>query len=577
MSDGERPNQLKERFQWTFPIVMSPQDPNVVYTGSQHVWRTRNGGSSWESISPDLTRADPKTLVGMDMPINDHSGSDNYATIFTIALSKFDAGVIWTGSDDGRIHVTRDGAKTWQNVTPPDLPAFAKASLITTSPHAPGKAYLAAEKYKLQDIAPYVYKTEDYGRTWTKIVTGIPAGHYVRAVREDPVRPGLLFAGTEHAPYVSFDDGAHWQSLALNLPDVQVSDVDVKDNDVVISTFGRGMYILDDISPLRQLSTAVTAAPFHLFTTASVIRTAAGESNGIDYAQTVVPGANAVNVYYSLARPAQRVMVEILDPGGRVVRAYVGTPDAKPRSPIRNSLGHVINGPRWGSATPDPMVPTTPGLHRVVWDLRYPPATDFPGLRLRDSNVDGPRAMPGDYQLRVTVDGTVARQTFKLLRDPRLTDVSDADLTAQFEFSRATHRRLDDATSAVARIRDMKRQIDERLTRTQDRAIQSAARVAAARLSAVEGEIYEVRVAAESDIKHFGPKLTNKLANVYAVSKGVDAPPTAQAQAVFVELSKKLDVQLEQLERARRTELARLNELLQRAGLTPVGPLTTAM
>jgi photosystem II stability/assembly factor-like uncharacterized protein len=571
MSDGERPNQLKERFQWTFPIVMSPQDPNVVYAASQHVWRTRNGGLSWDRISPDLTRADPKTLVGMDMPINDHSGTDYYATVFTIGLSKLDPNVIWSGSDDGRVYVTRNGGTNWTNVTPRDLPDFAKASLITTSPHAPGKAYLAAEKYKLQDIAPYIFKTEDYGRTWTRIVNGIAKGDFVRAVREDPVRPGLLFAGTEHAPYVSFDDGANWHRLALNLPDVQVADVDIKDNDVLIATFGRGIYVLDDISPLRELAGGALPARPYLFKPAPAIRTAASQAGGADYTRTVTPGANAINVYYSLAQPAQRVTIDVLDARGQVVRSYTGTPTSKPRPMIRNSLGHAINGPRWGSATPDPVVPVAAGLHRVAWDLRYPPATDFPGLRLRDTNVDGPQVLPGDYRVRLTVDGTRLERPVKVLRDPRLTDVTAAQLAAQFAFSKATHARLNDATSAVARIRDLKQQIADRLKQTSDAVIGATARDVDAKLSGVEREVYEVRVAAESDIKHFGPKLTNKLANVYAVASGADAPPTKQAQTVFGDLSTKLGVQLDRLSQIAKSDIVKLNDLLRKANLAPIG------
>jgi photosystem II stability/assembly factor-like uncharacterized protein len=572
MSDGERPNQLKERFQWTFPILMSPQDPSVVYAASQHLWRTKNGGMDWERISPDLTRADPKTLVGSDMPINDHSGTDYYATIFTVGLSKFDANIIWTGSDDGRIHVTRDGGKTWKNVTPAGLPEFAKASLITTSPHAAGTAYLAAEKYKLQDVAPYIFKTSDFGATWTKIVNGIEKDDFVRAVSEDPIRKGLLFAGTEHAPYVSFDDGAHWQRIALGLPDVQVSDIEVKDNDLVISTFGRGIYILDDISPLREMTTTSLSEALHLYTPANVIRTTAQQSLGVDYRQTVVPGVNALNVYYSLAQPAQRVTIEIVNGTGQVVRTFVGTPDAKPRPQIRNSLGHVVNGPRWGSATPDPMVTTGAGLHRVVWDLRYPPAADFAGLRLRDANVDGPRVLPGKYTVRVSADGAKSERSFNVNRDPRIADVEAADLVAQEEFALATHRRLNDATSAVIRIRDIKAQIDDRLKQTQDRTLAAAAQDLGRQMSIIESEVYEVRVAAESDIKHFGPKLTNKLANVYAVSTGTDMRPSRQSQVVFGELSTKLGVQLDRLGQLSRTQLVKVNELLRQANLKPIVP-----
>jgi hypothetical protein len=284
-----------------------------------------------------------------------------------------------------------------------------------------------------------------------------------------------------------------------------------------------------------------------------------------------------VNVYYSLAQPAQRVTIEILDSRAQVIRSYTGTPTSKPRPLIRNSLGHVINGPRWGSATPDPVVPVDVGIHRVAWDLRYPPATDFPGLRLRDTNVDGPQVLPGDYRVRLTVDGTRLEQPVKILKDPRLTDVTAAQLAAQFEFSKATHARLNDATSAVASIRDMKQQIADRLTKTSDAAIGAAARDVAAKLGGVESEVYEVRVAAESDIKHFGPKLTNKLANVYAVASGSDAPPTKQAQTVFGELSTKLGVQLDRLGQITKGDLAKLNDLLRKANLAPIGPTTPVM
>jgi hypothetical protein len=244
---------------------------------------------------------------------------------------------------------------------------------------------------------------------------------------------------------------------------------------------------------------------------------------------------------------------------------------------IRNSVGLVINGPRWGSSTPQPPVQTGAGLHRFAWDLRYPPATDFPGLRLRDTNADGPRAVPGDYLLRVTVDGVRQEHSFKILWDPRLADVTSADLAAQFEFEVATHKRLNDATSAVVHIRDLKMQITDRLRLTQDRAIVAASRDVSEKLSAVEGDVYEVRVAAESDIKHFGPKLTNKLGAVYGISKSADARPTAQAQAVFGELSTKLGVQLRRLDQITTTDLGKLNELLRQANLPPVTANTIAM
>ena len=270
---GEPANALPERWQWTFPIMFSPQDPTIMYTCSQHVWKTTNDGQSWEKISPDLTYADPETLgktggvITMDM-----NGPEIYATVFALAPSSHDINTIWAGSDDGKVHITRNGGKSWQDITPKDLPKFSRVSIIDESRHRPGTLYLAANRYQVDDRAPYVFKTHDFGKTWTKIINGVEAGHFARAIREDPVRPGLLFLATEHGVYVSFNDGELWQSLQMNLPDTPVRDLVVKDQDVVIGTHGRGFWILDDIAPLRQLTPALAKQDVILFEPAKTQR-----------------------------------------------------------------------------------------------------------------------------------------------------------------------------------------------------------------------------------------------------------------------------------------------------------------
>ncbi|MGH9409703.1 MAG: WD40/YVTN/BNR-like repeat-containing protein, partial [Vicinamibacterales bacterium] len=280
---GESSSDVVERWQWTYPIMFSPVDPNVLYASSQHVWETHDGGVHWDKISGDLTRHDPKTMGPSGGPItHDMNSPEIYATVFALGPGKKDVNTLWAGSDDGLIHVTQDGGKTWANVTPKDMPDLGRVSIIDASAFDPGGAYVAVKKPLLNDYAPYIFRTHDFGKTWTKIVNGIAPNDYVHAVREDPTRQGLLYAGTQHGFYISYDDGDHWQSLSLNLPDTQVSDVWIEKNSIAISTHGRGFYILDDIAPLRQAGAAQTsAAGFTLFKPADAIRTV--ESVDIDY------------------------------------------------------------------------------------------------------------------------------------------------------------------------------------------------------------------------------------------------------------------------------------------------------
>ncbi|NNM31714.1 MAG: glycosyl hydrolase, partial [Gemmatimonadetes bacterium] len=296
---GQSSEDLIERVQWTFPIVFSHHDPDVLYTGTQKVWRTTTEGQNWEQLSPDLTRSDPSTMGPSGGPITkDQTGVETYATVFAIAPSFFDPEVIWAGSDDGLVHVTRDGGTNWDNVTPPDAPDFVRINTIEASPTTPGKAYISGIRYLVDDDrSPYIWKTEDYGQSWTKIVNGIPEDDFIRATREDPERAGLLFAASERTVYVSFDDGANWQSLGLNLPTVQVSDLVVKEDDVVIGTHGRSFWVLENIAPLRQLSDEVAAADHWLYQPTPAVR-------DIDQGATF---------QYYLAEDAERVTFEVLD------------------------------------------------------------------------------------------------------------------------------------------------------------------------------------------------------------------------------------------------------------------------
>jgi photosystem II stability/assembly factor-like uncharacterized protein len=305
---GEASSEVLERWQWTYPIIFSPADPTVLYTASQHVWRTMNGGDKWDRISGDLTKHDPKTMGPSGGPItHDMNSPEIYATVFALGPGKKDVNILWAGSDDGLINVTRDGAKTWTNVTPKDMPDLGRVSIIDASSFDPGAAYVAVKKPLLEDFAPYIFRTHDFGKTWTKIVSGIPTNDYVHAVREDPTRRGMLYAGTQHGFYISYDDGDHWQPLSLNLPDVQVSDIWVEADSVAIATHGRGFYVLDDIAPLRQTGVASATGSFLLFKPADAIR-----------------GVGSASIDYVLTKPAEKLAIEIADSKGNVVETIQG-------------------------------------------------------------------------------------------------------------------------------------------------------------------------------------------------------------------------------------------------------------
>jgi photosystem II stability/assembly factor-like uncharacterized protein len=579
---GEPASALPERWQWTFPIVISPHAPGMLYICSQHVWRTTNEGQSWERISPDLTRADPKTLGHSGGPITgDMNGPEIFATVFALAPSKLERDTIWAGSDDGLVHVTRDGGKTWQNVTPKDLPEFARVSIIDASVHRPGTAYFAAKRYLVDDRAPYVYRTHDYGRTWTRIVNGIRSDDYAHVVREDPVRAGLLYAGTEHGAYVSFDDGEQWQSLSLNLPDTQISDMVVQGHDLVVATHGRSFWILDDIAPLRQWARETTETALMLFKPSDAIRS-----------------AGPATIYYFMKEPAEKVTVEILDSRGEVVRSVTGVRKEEekglpeepqpgggggfgPPQPRPSTLRQAQGRPEpsrgtTGSGRPELVEGRTPltnaGLTKFMWDLRYRGHSTFPGMVLWSAASQGPLAVPGAYHVRVTVGGASQTQPLQIVRHPTYAHVTQADLEAQFTLAVQIRDRTSEANDAVVQIRDLRKQIGERIEKAGEaRArLTPAADALTARLTAVEEELYQVRNRSGQDPLNFPIRLNNRLAALRRSVETGDNRPTDGAYQVFKELSADLDRHLAALNAVISTEVAAFNRQLTRVRLPPL-------
>jgi photosystem II stability/assembly factor-like uncharacterized protein len=538
---------LKYRFQWTYPIVHAAQDPNILYAAGNVVFRTTNEGESWEAISGDLTRNDKSRQGPSGGPITkDNTSVEYYGTVFALSPSPHDVGTIWAGSDDGLVHLTRDGGRTWTNVTPRDLPEWSLISIIEVSPHDPATAYVAATRYKLDDFRPYIFRTGDYGRTWRRITTGIPMGHFIRVVREDPARRGLLYAGGEFGVYVSFDDGTSWQSLQRNLPVVPIHDLAVRDHDLVAATHGRSFWVLDDLTPLHQLSAEVARAGRHLFRPRDAWRVRGGGGFG---GRPVGVGQNP--------------------PNGAVVRFYLrAVPDSEVRLQFLDARDSLIRTFSTRPAVPGDSLPLVAGMNRFVWNLRYPDASRFPGLIFWGGGTQGPVAPPGRYKARLTVGGWSETREFVVMKDPRVT-ATDADLQQQFELLLRIRDRVTAANDAVRRIREVREQVTAsaaralRLPGDGGRTIRQAADSLAARLTAVEEAIYQTKNRSSQDPLNYPIRLNNKLAALTSIVSSADARPTEQARRVFEELSAALQVELDRLDAVLATGVPAFNQLVK--------------
>jgi photosystem II stability/assembly factor-like uncharacterized protein len=532
---GEPASSLPERWQWTYPIVFSPKDPNMLFTCSQHVWRTTNDGQSWEKISPDLTYADPETLGPTGGEITkDMNGPEIYSTVFALAPSNHDANTIWAGSDDGKIHITRDGGKKWTDITPKDLPKHSVVAIIDESRHTPGTAYVAAFRYQVDDRQPYVFRTRDFGKTWTKIVTGIKDGHFSRSIREDHVRPGLLFLGTEHGAYVSFNAGDNWQPLQLNLPDTPIRDLVIKDNDVVLGTHGRGFWILDDIQPLRQLTPELIKQEVILFQPGDAIR-----------------GVYDATFQYYLKNKMDSVVIEILEEDGDLVQRFVGK-----GSEPKNDAGDW-----WGRGQMKPS--SAVGLNTFVWTLRYTGATTFDGMIIWGARPqNGPKAPIGNYKVRLTAGNYTQTYPFKIKMNPNLKGITEADLKETFELAVKIRDRESQANEAVIQIRKIKKQIEEGLKKNNDPSIAQPTKDFLAKITLIEEDLYQTKNRSGQDPLNFPIKLGNRISAVRRSLETGDAKPTAGVYKVFDELSKELEGHLTKLNGLLSADLPTLNQKL---------------
>ncbi len=604
---GHSSEDIKVRFQWTFPIVFSRHNPNVLYAAGSQLFRSTNEGESWTAVSPELARRDPKTMGPSGGPITkDQTGVETYGLIFAFDESPVTPGLLWAGTDDGYIWISRNNGVKWENVTPKDIGDFTRISIIEPSRYAAGTAYVAANRYALGDKQPIFYKTTDYGKTWVRIINGIQPDHFARTIREDPVRRGLLFAGTERGVYVSFDDGQDWQWLQKNLPLVPVHDIAIRDNDVILATHGRSFWIMDDISALRQYQPAIADKGAHLFKPADAYRTQwSGGFGGGGRGGASSVGANPPSgaiVYYTLKSPNQKVTLAFMDAKGEVIQSFTSEldPDAAADSVRqeqlraarldslvragvpRDSATRLVRAPG-GPGAPGgfargarPRVPNRAGLNTFSWNLRYPDAVSFDNLIMWAASTTGPVAPPGTYAVKLTVNGESQSQRFLVRKDPRGT-ATDADLQEQFRLLIAIRDKTTEANNAVRMVRNMRWNVNDRTGKLPGDKLgefKSIADGMMKELTAGEQEVYQTRNESNQDPLNFPIKLNNEIAGVASYVGHGEYRPTKQAYAVFEELKVELDKQLKAIKSSMDSNLPRLNAILRAAGLEELKPST---
>ena len=554
---GHGVKDMKYRFQWNFPIEFDPHDANTLYVGSQHLHKSTDEGESWELISPDLTT---NTLSMQDEsggPITkDDTGVEYYCTIFVITPSPQEKGVIWIGTDDGKVHITKNGGKSWTDITPNNMPKWGMVNSIDQSPHNPGTAYMAVTRYKLDDFKPYLFKTDNYGKSWKLISRGIPEDAFTRVIREDPMKKGLLYAGTETGMYVSFDDGKNWQSFQLNLPIVPVTDLVVKENDLVVATQGRSFWILDDLTPLHQLTNKVAGSTSHMYKPRDTYRLPGGGGWGGPSPTWGANPPNGVMAFYYLKEALGKddeFKLEFMESDGDVIKTFSNKKDKK---------------------NPSPVAETKEGMNRFVWNMRYPDAKKVPNAVMWGGRHIGPKAVPGEYKVKMTLNGKSQTQSFNILKDPRI-NTTQSDFQDQFDLLMDIRNRTTEINEKILTIRSIKDQIntltglmkesgfkDENVTKAGQELVKS--------LSTIEERLIQVKSKSRQDPLNYPIRLDNKIAALVGVVSSVDAKPTAQSYDVLEDLVEQAQVHYKKLNKVLTDDLYKFNNMVSEAAVPAV-------
>lgn len=547
---GSGAGVLKYRFQWNFPIFFSPHNPRRLYTAGNHLFVTENEGQSWQQISPDLTTNDKSKQGPSGGTItNDNTSVEYYCTIFTAAESSLEKDLLWTGSDDGLIHVSRDAGKTWQNVTPPAAGKWMMWNCVETDPFKKGAAYFVGTKYKLDDFRPYLFKTEDYGKSWKQINNGIPALHFTRALRADKKVPGLLYCGTEYGMYISYDDGAHWKSFQLNLPVVSITDLAIKNNDLVVGTQGRAIYILDDLGMVQQKADSILSKNLYAYPVQDAYRYAGLQNKNVRNAGINPPNGVVLNYYLKEATDSAKVDIKFFDANNKLIKTFSSNAkDSTERFEVSK------------------------GMNQFVWNMQYPAAEKIDGMILWN-RMGTPRAAPGKYTARIKYMNDSLTIPFVIKSDPNY-KTTDAEYQEQVNFLLQVRDKFNEVQTAIKNIRTIRTQVNDfagKIDTTANKDFKKLSDSVNKKMTAIEEALYQTKAKSGQDVLNYPIRLNDKLGGIFNVANSGNNPPSTQVKEAFKELSGEVDVHLDSLKRLMNNEIKKLNDLIYQKQVPVIG------
>ena len=545
---GSGADVLKYRFQWNFPIFFSPHNPKRLYAAGNHLFVTENEGQSWTAISPDLTTNDKSKQASSGGPITkDNTSVEYYCTIFTAAESPLEKDLLWTGSDDGLVYMSRDGGKNWENVTPKDAPKWMMWNAIEPDPFKKGAAYFVGTRYKLDDFSPYIYKTEDYGRSWKLITSGIDKLHFTRAMRADRTKAGLLYAGTEYGMYISYDDGASWKKFQLNLPIVPITDLAIKENDLVVATQGRSFWVLDDLSVVQQKDMAVAEKNLHVFQPSPAYRINGFTMPNPRNAGTNPPNGVVFNYFLRDVTDSSKVSITVYDKDGKAIKTF--SKDAK--------------------ETAD-KIDFAKGMNQFVWNMQYPAAERIEGMILWNGNVGGPKVTPGNYKARFRSGKDSTDVAFTILGDPNY-KMSQQEYDQQFSFLLQVRDKFGEVQKAVKDIRTLRAQLNDLTSRTKDKDVKQLADSIGKQITAIEEALHQTKAKSGQDVLNYPIRLNDKISGLYDFASSGYNPPAQQVKEAYAELAAQADAQLSKLKTIVTVQVPQLNKLVHEKSIPIIG------